>query len=267
MTIRDDDRGGVLLNSFAGDDPLEEKDRLRSEGLLNDGFGSRGYRSPRRRAVATVQRETPPVDPSESKRRALSIWDSAAEPFGTIADTYLSSRGIDLPSNAGAYIRFESRCPFGHGNRQACLIALFRDVVTSEPQGIQRTALTRDGVKVGRKMLGPIANSAIKIDGEFGGNRHPLGIAEGLETALSIRKAGWQPIWAIGSAGSMRNMPFVATAELMIFADHDLNGTGQQAAFALQRRWLEGGQRASVQIPADVGDFNDALMRAIHAGA
>ncbi len=267
MSIRDDERGGVLVHSFAGDDALAEKDRLRSEGLLNDGFGGRGSRSSRHRPAEATNRRTQLIDCSRTKDMALAIWAAATEPKDTIAETYLACRGIKLAPDCGAYVRFEPRCPFGRGNREPCLIALFRNILTSEPQGIQRTALTRDGAKIARKMLGPVSGAAIKIDDEIRGTRQPLGVAEGLETALSVHQASWQRIWAVGSAGAMRAMPLVPATELMIFADNDSSGVGQGAAFALQRRWFEGGQRASVQIPAIVGDFNDALMRTVHAGA
>jgi hypothetical protein len=64
------------------------------------------------------------------------------------------------------------------------LIGLVRDILTNEPLGIHRTALTADGRKLDRpKLLGPTLGRAIKLSGEYVASE--LTIAEGIETALS----------------------------------------------------------------------------------
>jgi hypothetical protein len=54
---------------------------------------------------------------------------------------------------------------------------------------IQRTALTPDAKKIGRKMLGPARDAAIMLDPIDRGDGI-LTIAEGLETAMTGRQLG-----------------------------------------------------------------------------
>lgn len=133
-----------------------------------------------------------------------------------------------------------------------------RNAVTDEPQAIHRTALTNDARKFGRMMFGVAAGAVIKID------RHPdtrLGIAEGLETALSVTALGWEgPMWAAASAPSLKAVPVIQGVTLTVFADNDENGVGQSAAYALAARWAEESESAFVERPADLNDFNDVLL-------
>ena len=133
-----------------------------------------------------------------------------------------------------------------------------RDCVTNEPVAIHRTALTPDGRKIDRKMLGPTRGAAIMLSGEV---TSYLGVAEGIETALSIVGTGWRNVWALGSTSGFAAMPVLPNLQLTVFADAD--AAGQAAALALAQRYAATGQSAFIQTPAH-GDFND-LVRAAHA--
>ena len=79
----------------------------------------------------------------------------------------------------------------------------------------------QDGHKIGKKMLGPVAGCAVKIDSDEDVEQG-LGICEGIETGLAIRATGWRPIWALGSAGAIQTFaPMPGVEALTIFADHD----------------------------------------------
>jgi putative DNA primase/helicase len=127
------------------------------------------------------------------------------------------------------------------------------------PVALLRVGLDEHGAKIGKKMLGPVAGAAIKIDPddavELG-----LGICEGLETGLAIRVAGWRPVWCLGSAGAIRTFPVLSGIEaITVFADNDANVVGIEAARECARRWAAAGLEASIRTPREIGaDWADA---------
>ena len=90
-----------------------------------------------------------------------------------------------------------------------------------------------------------------------------MGIAEGIETALACHQIFGIPVWSVISAGGMeRFIPPTGIEELVIFADRDASYTGQAAAYALAKRLTrETKIHVTVKLPADMGDFNDELIR------
>ena len=74
-----------------------------------------------------------------------------------MAERYLTETSrIDLAAlpNAATSLRFHPRCPFSFAVRYPCLVALRRDAISDEPVGIHRIALTLDGQRIERRMLG-----------------------------------------------------------------------------------------------------------------
>ena len=207
-------------------------------------------------APATRRPPADRVDDGERTRRALQLWGDAGPLEGTLGARYLASRGLDCEGLDHA-LRFLPRCPFGE-ERLPCIVALMRDAVTDEPTGIHRTALSLDGAKIGRKMLGRAG--VVMID-ESADVTLGLGIAEGIETALSVRASGWRPVWACLSAGGIERFPPLDGIEhLTVFADND--EAGLRAARLCAGYWRASGRRAAVRAPAAAGeDFNDRNRR------
>ena len=95
------------------------------------------------------------------------------------------------------------------------MICLVRDMVTDEPKAIHRTALGPDGLIVeigGNKRLsyGPTSGGAIKITSQAS-VRCEIGIAEGIETTLSLRHLGAfgdRAVWSLLTAETLRAAPF-----------------------------------------------------------
>lgn len=91
-----------------------------------------------------------------------------------------------------------------------------------------------------------------------------LGIAEGIETALSAEIIYKVPTWSVLNAAIMRKFVApVGTEALYIFADNDWSGTGLAAAFDCAKKNLlraGGVGRVHVRWPKTVNDFNDLLM-------
>lgn len=205
-----------------------------------------------------VRAVLPPND-AERIRRALALWNEAVSAEATIAERYLASRQVSLPAEPSRVIRYIASCPFGEDQKRPCMVALMRDPVTGEPVGIHRTALTTNARKINRKMLGKAGAIMLSRSDEV---THGLGIAEGIETALSALAAGWGPVWALGSAGGIASFPVLNGVEaLTVFADAD--EAGRKAARAVAERYAAAGREAFVQTPSE-GDFNDILMGAAH---
>ena len=142
------------------------------------------------------------------------------------------------------------------------MLALRRDIVSDEPLSIHRIALTPDGNKIDRRMLG--RGGVVKL--------WPAGpqlvIGEGIETTLAAatRISRWgaplRPAWSAVASGVLGNLPVIPGVErLIILVDHDLNGAGQMAALRCTERWTRAGRTVVRLTPKRPGfDFNDLVM-------
>jgi putative DNA primase/helicase len=219
--------------------------------------------APRRPARPVV--EEPEKDDSERIAQAMAIWDQTQPLRGTLAETYLASRHIEVPDAALDVLRFHPFCPFG-ADRVPALVALVQDIITSEPICVHRTALTGEGTKLGRpKMLGPKSGGAIKL---FPDRliTNEIAIGEGIETTLSAWQLGIDvPAWSVMDSGELGKFPVLPHIDrLTIIVDNDSQkkSTGQQAARESYDRWVSAGKRVRLLVPTIAGDdFNDVLRR------
>jgi hypothetical protein len=135
-----------------------------------------------------------------------------------------------------------------------------RNATTDTPTGIQRVALTLEGRKIDRRMLGH--SGAVKL--------WPAGsqivVGEGLETVLAAatripyRGAPLRTAWSLLSAGALERLPIIPGVErLIILVDHDL--IGKNAALTCANRWQRAGRTVIRLTPTRAGaDFNDLVM-------
>ncbi len=189
---------------------------------------------------------------------ARALWREA-QPPGEVVTAYLASRGL-CPEPA-APIRFHPmawRNP-AYGPRGPAMLSLMTNPATAEPCGLHVTYLRPDGsgkaegerpkIMLGRAGVIRLSPQDTVAD--------RLGITEGIETGLSVMQGfGWRPVWAAGSAGSIRTFPVLPDLSLTIFAD-----TGEAGAAAAEEcawRWAQAGQPAAIYTPPR-GDFNDVL--------
>lgn len=94
-----------------------------------------------------------------------------------------------------------------------------------------------------------------------------IAIAEGVETALAIRAATGWPVWAAISAGGMETLELPAVIrEILIGADNDPNGRGQQAAKHLARRLCDRVATRIMTPPVIGADWLDILNGAFDEG-
>ena len=190
--------------------------------------------------------------PDKRTEAALATWREGVDPRGTLAEKYLRNRKLELGDDlAGEVLRWHPRI--------CSVLALFRNIVTDEPQAISRTFLDREGRKIERKFLGPVAGAAVMMDA----NENVLGglhIGEGVETCMAARQLGLRPTWALGSAGAVAAFPVLPGIEaLNVIVDHDANGAGEKAAREVEARWLAAGREVNLIRSDTPGDLNDAL--------
>jgi hypothetical protein len=196
------DGDGFVVHSHAGDDWKLCKDYVRERlGLpqWQPGDGRDRSVAPSRlaafnRAAIDAESERRPWTQEDLARiaRAVAIWNEAVDPRWTSAEQYLASRALILDDAiAGAVLRYHPACPWrdedtGTTIYLPALIAAFTSIDDGAVTGIQRIALTPEGRKLGRRMLGIVHRAAVKLD--QAGN--PLHVGEGIETMMAARQLG-----------------------------------------------------------------------------
>lgn len=198
-----------------------------------------------------------------SGRALETLWRETEALPGTLAERYLAGRGLHVVDDLHHCARFHPRCPWREGDGKLAflpaLITAYRTIVGDELAAVQRTALAPDGAKIGRRMLGPTAGAAIKIDSEEDVT-YGLHIAEGFESALAGRTLGFRPCWALGSAGAVGNFPVLAGIDaLTILAETDDTGANARAIAQCGDRWIAAGREVLTATPLIGGDMNDVV--------
>lgn len=257
---------GFVVHSYCGDDWRDCEEHVASAlGLPSDHWREhKERRQPdplekmrrRQKRIESELREA--EDDARRQRSALTIWNAATDPRGTTVSDYLRFRGLDLPDEiAGEAIRFHPRCPWGT-NFVPAMVAAFRNVETGEITGIHRTALTTDGQKIGRKMLGIAAGAAIMLD-PCEAVSLGLAIGEGVETSLSARQLGIRPVWALGSVDAIRTFPVLPGVEgLTVLGETGDSGASASACRDVGTRW----HRAGCRLSEGAGFMRDHVCRA-----
>jgi putative DNA primase/helicase len=164
----------------------------------------------------------------------------------------LSTKGIVRRLTGRAYPAMIAPIMRGEGEMQgAALLLLSADAQT-------KLAVT-DGRP--RRIYGELKNGFVPL-----GQVHPdkpVIVAEGIETALSVRQVTNLPALACLSAGNMAALPMPDCSEVIIAADNDLSGTGLKAAETLAERLSASGKRVRIALPdRPEDDWNNVLVAA-----
>ena len=222
----------------------------RKHVLARTGGQHRGYDAPSRAHSRT-----------DNGAAAVRVWSEGIKGRRTLLERYLNeNRHLELPDDIdGRVVRFHPSCPWGEGIRHPAMITAFRSIVDDTLQAIHRTALTSDGEKIGRKMLGPVAGAAIKIDVDHDVERG-LTIGEGFETCLAAWTLGFRPVWALGSADAIGKFPVLSGIDaLTVLAETDDSGANARAVRSCGNRWAGADREVIVATPRVSGDMNDAV--------
>ena len=107
--------------------------------------------------------------------------------------------------------------------------------------------------------LGPTKGNAARLCWAPGPQ---LAVAEGVEDALAAAELTGLPAWAALSAGNMAELVLPDRfREVLILADRDANGVGQENAHKLAARLRAEGRHAEVRRPVRAKDANEALTK------
>ncbi len=287
----DQDGDGSFICSNGGGDPLA------GDGfhLLQHVYGwppaqalkavaealglSLDHASTSRPALKHLPIPTKVLDPEELQRRRVklnAVW-SASYPLDHLlaepARVYLAARCLadimyDPPNDVRLHPRLTYWQPTGNGSYEVVgdfptLVALVRDP-NGQPISLHRTWLTPSGnqkaaVAQPKKLMSGLTSLAGAAIHLYAAD-HRLAVAEGIETALSIRAAlsDW-PVWsAINSQGMKKLIVPASVTEILICADQDQ--AGMAAAHALADRLAH--KKTVRLIVPEQGDFNDVLQGA-----
>jgi hypothetical protein len=189
------------------------------------------------------------------------VWAASVEPEGTLAEVYLTGRGLPWPYPAA--LRFNPACPLDYRRSRVApaLVALVCSP-DGKAQGLHVTALAADGSGKApglnaRVMFGSCRGNAVHLAAPYQGE---LGLAEGIETALSFGRLHKVPTWcALSSAGLHRFEPPAGTSLLNVAVDGDK--AGREAGESLARRVSKYCDVVMVD-PGDGLDWNDVLRGA-----
>ncbi|WP_239806578.1 DUF7146 domain-containing protein [Croceicoccus hydrothermalis] len=240
-------RGAILLHCFAGCDQESVLAGLAREGVPASALFSGD-------AIAPTIDANFAAKPSAV---ALRIWRDAQLLRDSPAKAYLESRGI---LGASPALRFHPRTPLGPKGRTRFLPAMIAAVSLDEgPIAIHRTFLSgnaKAGFDKPKRALGALGEAAVRLFAPVSGK---LGLAEGVESAMSAYALTGIPVWA--TLGNERfglvSVPESVT-ELHLFVDRDAGG--ELAASRGLAAYAREGRTIHVRKPSSRdSDWNDEL--------
>jgi len=235
LSVADGDDDRLLLRCFAGCEFIDILDELKRRGLVD----SRAPVHP-----APTRSKPKPHDPDPD---ALKIWVASRPLQRSVAAEYLERRGISLQPPS---LRCRIDVP-----------ALVAGV--QRPDGkivaVQQLRLTNEGEKADvlypRLTTGALGAGAVR----FGPASEVMGLAEGVETALSAMELSGVTVWAsLGSARLHQVELPPEVKEVHIFVDND--EPGRSAAKRAADVHTSARRPVYLRSPPDeCGDWNDFL--------
>jgi putative DNA primase/helicase len=188
------------------------------------------------------------------------ILEKLVTPRSELARMWDAAKPIKGPSPVAHYLA--KRCDwtesYSENLRESANVMLAK-VQTWDGKGINihRTYISDDKPTVRKLMPGKLPDgSAIRLLYAYHGTE--MGVAEGIETALSAMKLFGLPTWSLINATLMQKWrPPVGIKKVVIFGDNDKSFTGQMAAYTLAYK-LRDSVEVEVKIPTMPGwDWND----------
>ena len=218
--------------------------------------------------VGNVQAKEPePQQTDQQKRDALNkVWTGSSPiDSGDQSSKYIHNRTgiINFTSTA-----IRTNKDLWHPEERQSFPAMVAKVtdLNNKPVSIHRTYLDQDGNKAKISKAKMLMSSTIP-DGSairLMPYSNVLGIAEGIETALSASRIFGVPVWAAISASIMGKWsPPSILEKVIIFGDNDQNFVGQLTAYRLAHTLMRDhpDKKIVVAIPNIGGaDWNDVLV-------
>ena len=231
----------ILFHCFAGCTPVDVMKAL-ERNKLHD-----------RTAV-----EMPDVKPKRDMGAlAVRLWKASVPIAGTLAEEYLLARGLSPPYSKA--LRFNPSTILGSGPTKRIMPAMI--AAAENDMGVaavQRTFLDpedvlRKPIPKPKVSLGLIGTAAIRLAPAT----DELGLAEGIEDALSAMEWFGTPTWALGG---VERLAFVAIPEkvrrVIVYADR---GRAAERLLEKARDHLTANGRELIpRLPPHHDDWNDA---------
>ena len=230
-----------------------------------------------RELCGTAQIEVPKAKRGKANADAVvdRFWNGAAPLTGMDpASIYLRKRGI-RPTPFPSMLRYLSRARYKHADGSAtyhpAMVARFVSPDRSQST-VHLTYLDDAGNKadLGGETGKKVAACAMPCGGavRLAPSAETMGIAEGIETALSAMALFEVPVWAALNTGGLAKWQPPETAKnILIFADNDRHYAGHAAAYALAYRLahikVDGVPlyQVEVRLPDFAGDdWNNVLL-------
>lgn len=259
VSLLETEDGRVLIHCFSPrDDWRQVQAELADLGLLDE---SAHDHAPTSEPMVRVQNE---LRDEDRRARVLRLWEESLPVAGTIGERYLRARAIEGELPGPDVLRFHPRMTsLEDRERRPALVA---GLVNQEGvlEGIQVTLLTPHGaakaaLTTPRRTIGRLMGHYVRIDAPG----DVLVVAEGLETALSARRALGAGAWAFLSAENLALFePPPVIDKLIIAADHD--EAGLQAAARLKARVAASIACEIVLPPGNQPDWNDWARAEAH---
>lgn len=223
------------------------------------------YRPERGAHLSTPSKPRIKPDTPSEKHETLSDWGCSlwgiSKPLAGVALDYLSARLCVVPPADGD-LRWHPALKHSSGYVGPALVALVSDVLTGEPLSLHRTWIRPDGRKADVDPPRLLLSGHRKQGGAIrlwpdGAVTDTLGIAEGIESALSLAHAV-KPSWACIDAGNLSAFPVLDGIKTLAIA-RDNDPAGRAAAAWCIKRWHAANREVLVS-HQEQNDVNDAIM-------
>ena len=240
----------ILFHCFAGCSTTEVMKALQRQRLHD-------------RSALAMPEGKPKRDMSALANR---LWKASVPIVGTLAEDYLLARGLSGPYPRS--LRFNPATILGSGPAKRVMPAMIAAIENDEGViAVQRTFLDpadvlRKPIPKPKVSLGLLGTAAIRLAPAT----DELGLAEGIEDALSATAWFGTPTWALAG---VERLAFVAIPEkvrrVIVYADR---GEAAERLLEKAREHLTGNGRELVpQVPKFHKDWNDAWRAHLRAPA
>ena len=243
---------------------LEEAGRM--TGLASGDAAWRGFSRP-----APPPEEEPDCEPPDrGAAKVLAVIDLIRPVAGTPADTYLAGRGVtDLPATGIGWLPPSKDLPLF--NRKLGALLVWAIGANGWPTGGQRILVTPRGrpseARVRKPSFGRIRGCPARFaarNAELA--QGPLVVAEGPESALSVRQATGLESWSVFGVSFFRNTPLPKGRTVILAPDRDARESNAARSFrrAVFLHRSQGADLLIAEAPEAVGskkDLNDTLRR------
>ena len=223
LSVRAGDKS-LLFHCFSGCDSLDVVRALRSGGQVD-------------RAGIAATHEGRPHKIHTDSGMAKRLWDASVPIRGTLAEAYLRRRAIQMHSEQ---LRYHPRAQLGskaEARYFPALLAAIRDergIVAVHRTFLDEKTGWKADIRDPKRLLGRPGTGAVRLQpaGET------LGLAEGVETAMSASEQLGFPVWAVvgNERFGMVSIPPIVR-RLVILPDPDNGG---------RRAWQLAAQRSRV---------------------